>query len=107
MKPVRTAGDDGSGQCQSDGSWPAAVSGSDEPDQGGSCGSPGNGQPDVLDWCRQAQVGDTDEDSESGPGVDAENSWIGQGIAGQRLHEDAGECEGGSGHQAEDRAWNA
>ena len=46
----------------------------------------GDGHPDVTRGLLHIEPGDADDDCQRGAGVDPEQAWIGQRIAGQALH---------------------
>ena len=62
-----------------------------------SCGQsrPGEGEPEVAADVVDSQDGQRQDDGEGGAGVDAEDSGLGQWVAGQSLHDDSRDGQGG------------
>ena len=56
---------------------------------------------------RDVEEGDTDENRQRGTDVDAEDPGVGDGVAGHRLHEGAGDPEGCPGHKGDGGARQA
>ena len=81
----------------------APAAGSQRVDQDRGDGRAGKGEPHVRPEARQAEERDRGDHCGGGSGVDAEDAGVGEWIAGQRLHQRAGEAERGAGGEAEQR----
>ncbi|NCL75300.1 hypothetical protein AIIKEEIJ_02760 [Rhodococcus sp. YH1] len=101
---LQEEGDGGAGQGQAQRPGAATAEGGQPEDHDAGGEGPGEGEPQVLGGGGHAQQVDREHHQERGARVEAEQSRVGQRIAGVALDEGAGDAECDADHESEDRA---